>query len=158
MSSPPALIEVPFILHGEHSTRPIKATDGAAAFDLCATDFSYLSMTQARATVGTGLSIAIPEGYVGLVCSRSGLAAKHGVYVLNAPGIIDSDYRGEIKVILAYQPLNYMWPENTSNFVIDKGMRIAQLLILPANSVGFVPASSLSHTLRADGGLGSTGV
>ncbi len=157
MSIPPAL-EIPFVLHGEHSTRPVRATDGAAAFDLCAAESTHLSMTNARATIGTGLSVAIPDGYVGLVCSRSGLAAKHGIFVLNAPGVIDSDYRGEVKVILAYQPLNYMWPENTSNFVIEKGMRIAQLMVLPASAVGFVPASSLSHTLRADGGLGSTGV
>ncbi len=154
----PATLEVPFVLHGEHSTRPVRATDGAAAFDLCAAESTYLSMTNARATISTGLSVAIPDGYVGLVCSRSGLAAKHGIFVLNAPGVIDSDYRGEVKVILAYQPLNYMWPENTSNFVIEKGMRIAQLMVLPASAVGFVPASSLSHTLRADGGLGSTGV
>jgi len=154
----PAALEIPFVLHGEHSTRPVRATDGAAAFDLCAAESTYLSMTNARATISTGLSVAIPDGYVGLVCSRSGLAAKHGIFVLNAPGVIDSDYRGEVKVILAYQPLNYMWPENTSNFVIEKGMRIAQLMVLPASAVGFVPASTLSHTLRADGGLGSTGV
>lgn len=158
MSVPSTLIEVPFVLGGEHSTRPVRASDGAAAFDLCAAESTYLSMTNARAVVGTGLSVAIPPDYVGLVCSRSGLAAKHGVFVLNAPGVIDSDYRGEIKIILGYQPLNYMWPETTSNFMIEKGMRLAQLLVVPAPLVGFVPASSLSYTLRADGGLGSTGV
>lgn len=137
---------------------PLRATEGAACFDLEAAGEDYLSPTKARAVVPTGIAIQLPPGYVGLVCSRSGLAAKNGVFVLNSPGIIDEDYRGEIKVILGYNPIDQLWPEMTSHFVIGRGMRIAQLLILKKPTLLLEEVTSLDETDRGAGGLGSTGV
>lgn len=137
---------------------PFRATAGAACFDLEAAAEEYLSPTKARAIVPTGIAIQLPPGYVGLVCSRSGLAAKNGVFVLNAPGVIDEDYRGEIKVILGYNPIDQLWPEMTSQFIIGRGMRIAQLLILKQPDFAIEEVISLDETIRAAGGLGSTGV
>jgi dUTP pyrophosphatase len=94
---------------------------------------------------------------VGLVCSRSGLAAKEGIHVLNAPGVIDEDYRGEIKIILARQPFSPQWP-SPDIVMIESGMRIAQLMILPLPQLTVEEVTDLTTTERGDGGLGSTGV
>ena len=100
--------------------------------------------------VGTGLACEIPNNFFGMVCSRSGLAAKNSVVVLNAPGIIDSDYRGEIKLIL----INH----SDTSFTIENGMRLAQLIIVPCEKALWYDSKELTSTHRDAGGLGSTGV
>jgi dUTP pyrophosphatase len=129
---------------------PTYATNGDAGADLISSIDVDIPAGN-RALVPTGLSLAIPEGYVGLVCSRSGLAWKHGVTVLNAPGVIDSGYRGEVKVIL----LN---PHASQSFSIKKGDRIAQLLIQKVEQADFIEVENLDSTDRGQGGFGSTGV
>lgn len=133
--------------------QPTRATAGSAAYDLRYTPKdgdSIVVRPNDTEVLPTGLSIELPEGYAALVCSRSGLAAKHGIQVLNAPGIIDSDYRGEIGVIL----------HNTgdNNVIFRAGDRIAQLMIVPALSVDWVSVEALGETDRGNGGFGSTGV
>lgn len=104
-----------------------------------------------RAMVGTGVSIALPEGYAAFVVPRSGLAAKHGITVVNSPGTIDAGYRGEIKVVL----LN---TDKDKRFEVVAGDRIAQLIVMPVSKAVFTPVSELSESARGDGGFGSTGV
>ncbi len=135
---------------------PKQATVGAACLDLYADEDAHVSEAHPTARVGTGIAIELPEGFVGLVCSRSGLAAKHRLFVLNAPGIIDADYRGEIKVILGRLPLNAAWP-TWEGYHIRKGDRIAQLMVLPLPAVSFQETNLLSETGRGAGGFGSTG-
>jgi len=105
----------------------------------------------ARALVGTGLAIAIPPGYAGLVLPRSGLALRRGVTVLNAPGLIDAGYRGEVQVLL----INH---DPTAAVVLERGERIAQLVIAAVESVELVEVDELSETERGPGGFGSSGV
>ena len=105
----------------------------------------------ARALVGTGVAIALPEGYAGFVVPRSGLAAKHGITVVNSPGTIDAGYRGEIKVTL----LNT--DQNTA-FDVEVGDRIAQLIIMPVSRATFIPVAELPESVRGTSGFGSTGV
>ena len=133
--------------------QPTRATAGSAAYDLRYTPTdgdSVIVRPNDTEVLPTGLSIELPEGYAALVCSRSGLAAKHGIQVLNAPGVIDSDYRGEIGVIL----------HNTGNddVIFRAGDRIAQLIIVPVLSVDWVSVDALGQTDRGNGGFGSTGV
>ena len=134
--------------------QPTRATAGSAAYDLRYTptddDGSIVVHANSTKVLPTGLSIELPEGYAAIVCSRSGLAAKHGIQVLNAPGVIDNDYRGEIGVIL----------HNTgdNNVIFRAGDRIAQLMIVPALSVDWVSVEALGETDRGNGGFGSTGV
>jgi dUTP pyrophosphatase len=99
----------------------------------------------------------LPPGYVGLVCSRSGLASKYGIFVLNAPGVIDEDYRGELKVILGRLPYTPQWPSE-SYTLVEPGMRIAQLMIMPVTHLPVEEVTDLTTTARGEGGLGSTGV
>lgn len=127
---------------------PIYATDGAAGIDLCAQGGGVIDCGRWR-LIDTGISVEIPPGFEGQVRPRSGLAKEHGVTVLNAPGTIDSDYRGEIKVIL----INH----GTMPFKILGGDRIAQLVIAPVQKCAIVLADELSQTARRDGGFGSTG-
>lgn len=129
-------------------TIPERSTDGAAGYDLRALDDHYVPANY-RLLIPTGLSIAIPDGYVGMVCSRSGLAFKYGIFVLNAPGIIDSDYRGEVGVILANS--------TPMNFFVGHGDRIAQLVIVKHEKPVFEFVEDLDGTVRGDGGFGSTG-
>lgn len=126
----------------------VQATKGSAGFDLVATEATQVSPGD-RAMVSTGLALEIPEGYEAQVRPRSGLAAKHGITVLNSPGTIDSDYRGEVKVIL----------HNTGRFVysVAAGDKIAQLVIQRVPTVDFVEVDELSSTERGAGGFGSTG-
>lgn len=130
---------------------PEYKTKGAAGADLCALLESPLTIPAGKfAMVPTGLFFEIPEGYEVQVRPRSGLAAKNGVTVLNTPGTIDSDYRGEIKVIL----INL----GTADFTINSGDRIAQMIVAPVTQAQFEITKNLSETERGAGGFGSTGV
>lgn len=129
---------------------PSRASSGAAGFDLRAAVDQPLNLAPGeRATIPTGITLAIPEGFEGQVRPRSGLAARHGVTLLNAPGTIDSDYRGEVKVIL----IN-LGPEP---FTVNRGDRIAQLLIAPVSRCELEEVAELQETIRGSGGFGSTG-
>jgi dUTP pyrophosphatase len=127
---------------------PRYATPGSAGCDLIASEEVTLAPGK-WAAVNTGLYLEIPRGYVALVCPRSGLALKNAVSVLNAPGIIDSDYRGEIKVIL----VNH----DSLRYTVKKGDRIAQLVFTPVVQVQMKNADQLTSTDRGEGGFGSTG-
>lgn len=131
------------------SAAPAYARPGDAGADLAAAE-SVVVPARGRAMVGTGVSIALPDGLVGLVHPRSGLAAKHGITVLNTPGTIDSGYRGEIRVILF----------NTTDepFTVNPGDRIAQLVIQRYERVEFVQVDRLPGSARSTSGFGSTGV
>ena len=132
---------------------PAQATPGAAGLDLCAhIDVPCELPGRAWARIPTGLRLAIPDKYEGQVRPRSGLAAKHGVTTLNAPGTIDSDFRGEIEILLVN--------ESTSTYTIKPGERIAQLVIAPVPQVRLSVVESvdaLGSTVRGEGGFGSTG-
>ncbi len=122
---------------------------GDAGFDLASVEELVLGEGE-RALVRTGIAVAIPPGYAGLVLPRSGLAAKYGITLTNAPGLIDSNYRGEIKVIV----------QNTGHgeFTIGKGDRIAQLVVTPVAAVEFQVVAELRESERGEGGFGSSGV
>ena len=134
--------------HGTDLPLPSYATTGAAGLDLRAAEALTLK-PGARALVATGIAIALPANTEAQVRPRSGLAVKHGVTVLNSPGTIDSDYRGEIKVPL----INH----GTENFVIARGDRIAQMVIARVEQVDLDEVPSLDDTARGSGGFGSTG-
>jgi dUTP pyrophosphatase len=127
---------------------PSYATPGSAGLDLRSSETLVLK-AGSRALVGTGIAIALPENFEAQVRPRSGLAAKHGVTVLNAPGTIDADYRGEIKVPL----INH----GTEDFAIARGDRIAQMVIAPVVQVVLKPVTSLNETARGSSGFGSSG-
>ncbi len=136
--------------HGAALPLPAYATADAAGLDLLAAlDQSIMLDSMARALVPTGIAIALPQGYEAQVRPRSGLAAKHGITVLNSPGTIDADYRGEIKVIL----INL----NSEAFEIEPGMRIAQMVIAPVTQIAWDERADLESTTRGTGGFGSTG-
>ncbi len=138
--------------HGESLPLPAYETEHSAGMDLIAAlpEGETLSLAPgARALVPTGFAIALPEGYEAQVRPRSGLAYKNGVTVLNTPGTIDADYRGEVKVIL----VNF----GTEPFAITRGMRIAQMVVAPVTRVAWNAADSLDETKRGAGGFGSTG-
>lgn len=129
---------------------PSYAHPGDAGADLRATEAVRLAPGQ-RALVGTGVAIALPEGYAAFVMPRSGLAAKHGITIVNAPGTVDAGYRGEIKVAL----LN---TDTENAFEVAPGDRIAQLVIMPVTRATFIPVDELEDTARGAGGFGSTGI
>ena len=129
---------------------PQYAHPGDAGADLVSTDTLVLAPGQ-RATVGTGVSIALPDGYVCFVVPRSGLAFKHGITIVNAPGTVDAGYRGEIKVSL----LN---TDAENSFEIKAGDRIAQAIIMPVSKARFIKVDELPGSDRGEGGFGSTGV
>lgn len=128
---------------------PAHATSGAAGADLVSAEDITIAPGEIHA-VATGLALAIPQGFEGQVRPRSGLALKYGVTVLNAPGTIDSDYRGEVKVIL----VNH----GKKAFVVSRGDRIAQLVIAPVTRISFQPVAELDETQRGTAGFGSTGL
>jgi dUTP pyrophosphatase len=128
---------------------PRRAHEGDAGLDLYAAEAARLE-PGTRASIGTGVAVAIPEGHAGLVLPRSGLAARHGISVVNAPGLIDAGYRGEIRVLL----LN---TDRDSAFEVEVGDRIAQLLVTPFSSDEPVEVSDLDQTARGAGGFGSSG-
>jgi dUTP pyrophosphatase len=144
--------EVPVLLkrlpHGADLPLPAYATDGAAGMDVVSAEDVDLA-PGARHAVATGLSVAIPAGYEIQVRPRSGLALKHGVTVPNTPGTIDSDYRGELKVIMINLGIEV--------FSIRRGDRVAQLVLAPVTRGTWVEVDELDHTARGDGGFGSTG-
>lgn len=127
---------------------PRQAYEGDAGLDLAACDHAVLAPGE-RATIGTGVAVEIPEGYAGFVQPRSGLAARHGIGIVNAPGLIDSGYRGEIRVVL----LN---TDREHTFVVEPGMRIAQLVIAPTASIRLVEVDELARSERGARGFGSS--
>ncbi|MBB3897489.1 dUTP diphosphatase [Roseococcus suduntuyensis] len=148
MNQPRINVLVQRLPHGADLPLPAYATEGAAGMDLLAARDLTLP-PGGRALVPTGLAIALPEGYEMQVRPRSGLALKHGVTVLNAPGTVDADYRGEVGVILI----------NTGDapFAIARGDRIAQAVFAPVTRAGFEEVVVLPETRRGTGGFGSTG-
>jgi dUTP pyrophosphatase len=128
---------------------PAYSHPGDAGADLMASEAVRLEPGH-RALVGTGVRIALPEGYAAFVVPRSGLASKHGITIVNAPGTVDAGYRGEIKVSL----LN---TDTENAYDIRPGDRIAQLIVMPVTRAHFVPVAELPQSLRGDGGFGSTG-
>ncbi|UZE49420.1 dUTP diphosphatase [Rhodopseudomonas sp. P2A-2r] len=150
--SAPVIVDVQQLAHAEGLALPAYQTAHAAGLDLLAAvpgDAPLVLDAGKHALVPTGLTIALPSGYEAQVRPRSGLAAKHGVTVLNAPGTIDADYRGEIGVLL----INH----GTAPFTIHRGERIAQMVIAPVARAELVVASALTATERGSGGFGSTG-
>lgn len=127
---------------------PSQAYDGDAGLDLAACEGATLGPGE-RAIVGTGIAVEIPEGYAGFVQPRSGLAARYGIGVVNTPGLIDSGYRGEIRVVL----LN---TDARESFTVTQGMRIAQLVIAPVASVRLVEVEELATSERGERGFGSS--
>jgi len=128
---------------------PTRAHRGDAGLDLYAAEAARIGPGE-RANVGTGIAIEVPSGHAGLVLPRSGNAARHGIALVNAPGLIDSGYRGEVRVLL----LN---TDRETPFVVETGERIAQLLITPFVEADPVEASELSGSERGEGGFGSSG-
>jgi len=144
--------EIPVLVkrlaHGEGLDLPVYATHGAAGMDVVSAENVEIA-PGGRHAVATGLSVAIPHGYEIQVRPRSGLALKHGITVPNTPGTIDSDYRGELKVIL----INH----GTEPFAILRGDRVAQLVLAPVTRAGWIEVPELDETARGEGGFGSTG-
>ncbi len=142
----PVMIKV--LPHGEGLDLPAYATEGAAGMDVVSAEDVIIAPGM-RHAVATGLSVAIPAGFEIQVRPRSGLALKHGISVPNAPGTVDSDYRGELKVILinlGFEP-----------FEIVRGDRVAQLVLAPVTRASWLPVDELDDTARGEGGFGSTG-
>lgn len=127
---------------------PGQAYEGDAGLDLSACERTVLEPGE-RATISTGVAVEIPEGYAGFVQPRSGLAARHGIGIVNAPGLIDSGYRGEIRVVL----LN---TDREHAFIVEPGMRIAQLVIAPVASTRLVEVDELASSERGSRGFGSS--
>ena len=146
------VVAVKRLPHGEGLALPAYQTAHAAGLDLVAAVAEDAPLTLApgeRALVPTGLAIALPAGFEGQVRPRSGLALKHGITVLNAPGTIDADYRGEVSVVLINQ--------GGEPFVVRRGERIAQLVVAPVSRVDLTLVISLNETPRGSSGYGSTG-
>ena len=144
----PVPVELKRLPHGEGLDLPRYATDGAAGMDVVSAEDVTLE-PGARHAVATGLSVAIPHGFEIQVRPRSGLALKHGITVPNTPGTIDSDYRGELKVIM----INH----GAEPFAIARGDRVAQLVLAPVTQASWVEVDELDATSRGAGGFGSTG-
>ncbi|MBT9291639.1 dUTP diphosphatase [Prosthecodimorpha staleyi] len=145
-------VEILRLAHAHDLPLPAYQTQGAAGFDLVAAvpaDAPVEIAPGSRAMIPTGLVLAIPPGHEGQVRPRSGLAARHGVTVLNSPGTVDSDYRGEVKVIL----INL----GDTAFRVERGERIAQMVVAPVVQVGLAAVETLGETDRGAGGFGSTG-
>ena len=130
-------------------TIPTYSHPGDAGADLASAETLDLA-PGVRATIGTGVSIALPSGYVGFVVPRSGLAMKHGITIVNSPGTVDAGYRGEIRVTL----LN---TDQTQTHHIESGDRIAQLIVMPVSRARFIPVAELPGSQRGQSGFGSTG-
>ncbi|MQA65003.1 MAG: dUTP diphosphatase [Alphaproteobacteria bacterium] len=138
------------LAHGRGLALPAYATAGAAGLDLpAAVDRDVVIAPGGRALIPTGYAIALPEGYEAQVRPRSGLAARHGISIVNAPGTVDSDYRGEIMVCLVNL--------GDAPFTVSRGERIAQMVVAPVSRVRLCETERLDGTVRGDGGFGSTG-
>lgn len=144
------MTELPIQRLRDDAVVPTQAYPGDAGLDLSACERVELGPGE-RAVVGTGLAVAIPEGHAGYVQPRSGLAAKHGITILNAPGLIDAGYRGEVRVVLHNTDLK-------APFVVEPGMRIAQLVVLPLADVEPVEVGDLPASERGVRGFGSSRV
>ena len=142
------MIELPVRRLREDATIPVRAYDGDAGLDLTACQQHTLAPGE-RAVVPTGLAVAVPRGYAAFVQPRSGLAADHGITIVNTPGLVDSGYRGEIKVVL----LN---TDADSPFVVEPGMRIAQLVVVPVAPVEPRETAELPPSERGERGFGSS--
>ena len=145
------MIPIVRLPHGHDLELPSYATAHAAGLDLMAALAEPVTIAPGqRAMIPTGIAIALPVGFEAQVRPRSGLAARHGVTILNSPGTIDADYRGEIKAIL----INF----GDAPFVVEPKARIAQLIVARVTQIRWDPAESLPETARGDGGFGSTGL
>ncbi len=142
------MIELPVQRLRDDAVLPAPAYAGDAGLDLSACERVELGPGE-RATVGTGLAVAIPEGYAGFVQPRSGLAARHGITIVNAPGLVDSGYRGELRVVL----LN---TDRAAPFVVEPGMRIAQLVVMPVTAAELLEVDELPESERGVRGFGSS--
>jgi dUTP pyrophosphatase len=142
--------ELRFVTLNEKATLPTRAHDNDAGLDLYAAESARLA-PGARVSVGTGLAVQIPDGLGGLVLPRSGMAIKHGVTLVNSPGLIDPGYRGELRVLL----LN---TDPTREFNVSPGDRIAQLLLVPVVHARPIQAQALDESSRGGGGFGSSGL
>jgi len=140
--------ELPLVRLSREAVLPERAYPGDAGLDLAAAERVELA-PGARAVVGTGLAVAIPDGHAGFVQPRSGLAARHGIAVVNSPGLVDSGYRGELKVVL----LN---TDREEPFVVEPGMRIAQLVVVPVATPEPVEVTELPASERGERGFGSS--
>ena len=142
------MIELPIQKVRPDALVPARAYAGDAGLDLAATERIELGPGE-RAVVPTGLAVAIPEGYAGFVQPRSGLASRHGITIVNTPGLVDSGYRGELMVVLHNT-------DRTEPFVVEAGMRIAQLVVLPIPEVELVEVEELPASERGARGFGSS--
>ena len=143
------MIELPVRRLRDDAVLPSRAYPGDAGLDLAACETRELAPGE-RAVIPTGLAVAIPEGYAGFVLPRSGLARRHGVTIVNTPGLIDSGYRGELEVTL----LN---TDAAAAFVVEPGMRVAQLVVLEVPEARVVEVGELPASERGSGGFGSSG-
>ena len=142
------MIELPVRRLRDDAVLPARAYSGDAGLDLAACEGVELGPGE-RAVVSTGLAVAIPEGYAGFVQPRSGLAARHGIAVVNSPGLVDAGYRGELRVIL-------LITDETETFVVEPGMRIAQLVVLAVPELELVEVDELPASERGVRGFGSS--
>jgi dUTP pyrophosphatase len=142
------MIELPILRLRDDAVVPARAYAGDAGLDLTACERIELRPGE-RATVGTGLAVAIPDGHAGFVQPRSGLAAEHGITIVNTPGLVDPGYRGELRVIL----LN---TDTERTFVVEPGMRVAQLVVVPVPELELVEVDELPSTQRGVRGFGSS--
>ena len=142
------MIELPIQRLHADAVVPTRAYSGDAGLDLAACERVELGPGE-RATVGTGLAVAIPDGHAGFVQPRSGLAERHGITIVNTPGLVDSGYRGELRVIL----LN---TDTSEPFVVEPGMRIAQLVVMPVPELDLVEVAELPESERGVRGFGSS--
>jgi dUTP pyrophosphatase len=142
------MTELPVKLLHDEATLPTRAYDGDAGLDLAASERVELGPGE-RARVGTGLAVAIPEDHAGLVLPRSGLAARHGITVVNSPGLVDAGYRGELKIVLINT-------DRDRRFVVEPGMRIAQLVVVPVVLAEPEEVDELPESERAERGFGSS--
>jgi dUTP pyrophosphatase len=143
------VIDLPVTRLRDDAVLPSRAYPGDAGLDLVACERHELA-PGTRAMVGTGIAVAIPDGHAGLVTPRSGLAAKHGITIVNTPGLVDSGYRGELRVILHNT-------DPTDTFVVEPGMRIAQLVLVAVAGPELREVAELPPSERGEGGFGSSG-
>lgn len=143
------MTQLPIAKLNDEAVLPTRAHEGDAGLDLYACEAAHLGPGE-RWSVGTGVAVEIPDGHAGLVLPRSGLAKKHGIALVNSPGLIDAGYRGEVRVLL----LN---TDPAETFRVEPGDRIAQLVIAPIALAEPVEVDSLTDSVRGDGGFGSSG-
>jgi dUTP pyrophosphatase len=144
------MVDVPLVRLDPGVTVPAYAREGDAGADLVAAEDALLAPAGGRALIGTGVAVAIPPGHAGFVLPRSGLALHHGITCLNAPGLIDSGYRGELKVVLVNT-------DPSQPYQVRRCDRIGQLVVMAVEQVRFTPVDDLPDAARGENGFGSTG-